>query len=147
MIPIDSLVYVSTLSRSRLAGKFGVVEGIRFGWLGGIKEYVISANGVTGYVSPMYVSEAEAPKVEKPKAYVTDTDVASAYAYACPVLPLVIDPTDLLCHAVQIETPFIRVCGWVTDQWIEDGVELLNVVHDGDYSVVPRSAVKNIITK
>lgn len=145
MIAIDSLVYVSSLSRSRLAGKFGVVEGIRFGWLGEIKEYVISSNGVTGYVSPMYVSEAEAPKVEKPKACVTDTDVTSAYA--CPVLPLVIDPTDLLCHAVQIETPFIRVCGWVTDQWIEDGVELLNVVHDGDYSVVPRSAVKNIITK
>lgn len=145
MIPIDSLVHVSTLSRSRLAGKFGVVEGIRFGWLGEIKEYVISSNGVTGYVSPMYVSEAEAPKVEKPKAYVTDTDVASAYA--CPMLPLVIDPTDLLCRAVQIETPFIRVCGWVTDQWIEDGVELLNVVHNGDFSVVPRSAVKNIITK
>lgn len=145
MIAIDSLVYVSSLSRSRLAGKFGVVEGVRFGWLGEIKEYVISSNGVTGYVSPMYVSEAEAPKVEKPKACVTDTDVTSAYA--CPVLPLVIDPTDLLCHAVQIETPFIRVCGWVTDQWIEDGVELLNVVYNGDFSVVPRSAVKNIITK
>lgn len=143
MIAIDSLVYVSTLSRSRLAGKFGVVEGIRFGWLGEIKEYVIMANGVIGYVSPMYVSEAEAPKVEKPKAYVTDTDVASAYA--CPVLPLPIDPTDLLCRAVQIETPFIRVCGWVTDQWIEDDIELLNVVHAGDYSVVPRSAVKYII--
>lgn len=143
MIAIDSLVYVSTLSRSRLAGHFGVVDGIRFGWLGEIKEYVICANGVTGYVSPIYVSEAEAPKVEKSKAYVTDMDVASAYT--CPVLPLVIDPTDLLCHAVQIETPFIRVCGWVTDQWIEDGIELLNVVHNGDFSVVPRSAVKYII--
>lgn len=55
------------------------------------------------------------------------------------------DPTDLLTHAVAIKTPFISVCGWVTDQWIEDGVELLNVVHAGDFSVVPRSAVVAIL--
>lgn len=56
-----------------------------------------------------------------------------------------VDPTDLLTHAVAIKTPFISVCGWVTDQWIEDGVELLNVVHAGDFSVVPRSAVVAIL--
>lgn len=55
------------------------------------------------------------------------------------------DPTDLLTRAVAIKTPFISVCGWVTDQWIEDGVELLNVVHAGDFSVVPRSAVVAIL--
>lgn len=55
------------------------------------------------------------------------------------------DPTDLLTKAVAIETPFKRVCGWVTDQWVEDGVELLNVVHAGDFSVVPRSAVVNVL--
>lgn len=55
------------------------------------------------------------------------------------------DPTDLLTHAVAIKTPFISVCGWVTDQWIEDGVELLNVVHAGDFSVVPRSVVVAIL--
>lgn len=56
-----------------------------------------------------------------------------------------VDPTDLLTHAVAIKTPFISVCGWVTDQWIEDDVELLNVVHAGDFSVVPRSAVVAIL--
>lgn len=55
------------------------------------------------------------------------------------------DPTDLLTRAVAIKTPFISVCGWVTDQWIEDDVELLNVVHAGDFSVVPRSAVVAIL--
>lgn len=126
MIPIDSLVYVSTQSRSRIAGKSGVVDAVRFGWLGEIKEYVISSNGVVGYVSPEYVSVIGTVALDD-----NDYDIRD----------------DLLCKAVQIETPFIRVCGWVTDQWVEDGVELLNVVHDGDYSVVPRSAVKNIITK
>ncbi|QFR57067.1 transcriptional regulator [Klebsiella phage vB_KpnM-VAC36] len=126
MIPIDSLVYVSTQSRSRIAGKSGVVDAVRFGWLGEIKEYVISSNGVVGYVSPEYVSVIGTVALDD-----DDYDIRD----------------DLLCKAVQIETPFIRVCGWVTDQWVEDGVELLNVVHDGDYSVVPRSAVKNIITK
>lgn len=126
MIPIDSLVYVSTQSRSRISGKSGVVDAVRFGWLGEIKEYVISSNGVVGYVSPEYVSVIGTVALDD-----DDYDIRD----------------DLLCKAVQIETPFIRVCGWVTDQWVEDGVELLNVVHDGDYSVVPRSAVKNIITK
>ncbi|AUO78750.1 transcriptional regulator [Klebsiella phage vB_Kpn_F48] len=126
MIPIDSLVYVSTQSRSRIAGKSGVVDAVRFGWLGEIKEYVISSNGVVGYVSPEYVSVIGTVALDD-----DDYDIRD----------------DLLCKAVQIETPFIRVCGWVTDQWVEDGVELLNVVHNGDYSVVPRSAVKNIITK
>ncbi|QEM42214.1 modifier of transcription [Klebsiella phage EI] len=124
MIPIDSLVYVSTQSRSRIAGKSGVIEAVRFGWLGEIKEYVISSNGVVGYVSPEYVSVIGTVALDD-----DDYDIRD----------------DLLCKTVQIETPFIRVCGWVTDQWVEDGVELLNVVHDGDYSVVPRSAVKNII--
>ncbi|QXV79112.1 hypothetical protein bas41_0123 [Escherichia phage FriedrichZschokke] len=55
------------------------------------------------------------------------------------------DPTDLLCKAVYIRRPFANpVGGWVTDQWIEDGVELLNVVHAGEYSVVSRSAVINV---
>ncbi|HFG0931934.1 MotB-like transcriptional regulator [Klebsiella phage Marfa] len=124
MIPIDSLVYVSTQSRSRIAGKSGIVDAVRFGWLGEIKEYVISSNGVVGYVSPEYVSVIGTVALDD-----DDYDIRD----------------DLLCKAVQIETPFIRVCGWVSDQWVEDGVELLNVVHDGDYSVVPRSAVKNII--
>lgn len=126
MIAIDSLVYVSTLSRSRIAGKSGIVDAVRFGWLGEIKEYVISSNGVVGYVSPEYVSLIGTKVLDD-----DDYDIRD----------------DLLCKAVQIETPFIRVCGWVTDQWVEDGIELLNVVHNGDYSVVPRSAVKNIITK
>ena len=56
------------------------------------------------------------------------------------------DPTDLLCKPVSIRRPFDNpICGWVTDQWIEDGVELLNVVHAGDFSVVPRSAVVNVL--
>lgn len=56
------------------------------------------------------------------------------------------DPTDLLCKPVSIRRPFDNpICGWVTDQWVEDGVELLNVVHAGDFSVVPRSAVVNVL--
>ncbi len=56
------------------------------------------------------------------------------------------DPTDLLTRAVSIRRPFDNpICGWVTDQWVEDGVELLNVVHAGDFSVVPRSAVVNVL--
>lgn len=55
------------------------------------------------------------------------------------------DPVDLLCKPVQIKRLFdSSICGWVTDQWIEDGVELLNVVHAGEFTVVPRSMVVQI---
>lgn len=55
------------------------------------------------------------------------------------------DPIDLLCKPVQIKRPFnSSICGWVTDQWIEDGVELLNVVHAGEFTVVPRFMVVEI---
>lgn len=55
------------------------------------------------------------------------------------------DPTDLLCKPVSIRRPFDNpICGWVTDQWIEDGIELLNVVHAGSFSVVPRTMATRI---
>lgn len=83
----------------------------------------------------------EIEKEEQEKSHI-DMDLVSMY-----VTPVekIEDPTDLLCKAVYIRRPFANpIGGWVTDQWIEDGVELLNVVHAGEYSVVPRSAVINV---
>ncbi|AWY07984.1 hypothetical protein KNT93_gp181 [Escherichia phage SF] len=81
-------------------------------------------------------------EVEPVKDICIDMDIACMYG----TLIKHIEPTDLLCKYVSIRRPFAGpVNGWVTDQWIEDGVELLNVVHASDFSVVPRSAVVNIL--
>lgn len=154
---IGSRVYVSLLSNSKVAGEIATVIAKPTS-RGEVK--VRTDFGVIGYPSRRQLKEmfsdsiaelneqrhetdAERSHVQANDGYVVDTDVASMYL--TPGLPLVIDPTDLLCHAVRIETPFLATCGWVTDQWIEDGVELLNVVFNGKFAVVPRSAVTHII--
>lgn len=143
---IGSRVYVSFLSGSKIAGETGTVVGTsaRDGYK------VRTDFGVVGYVKPEHVTEvigSDAPTSTYPSkngGYVVDEDVA--HMYLTQIKPLVIkDPTDLLCKAVRVETPFLRACGWVTDQWIEDGVELLNVVFDGKFAVVSRSFVTHVL--
>ncbi|WWP52090.1 modifier of transcription [Enterobacter phage ZX14] len=144
---IGSRVYVSFLSGSKIAGETGTVVGTstRDGYK------VRTDFGVVGYVKPEHVTEvigSDAPTSKYPSkigGYVVDEDVA--HMYLTQIKPLIIkDPTDLLTKAVCFETPFrSRTCGWVSDQWIEDGVELLNVVHAGDFTVVPRSCVAGIL--
>ncbi|UIW11310.1 MAG: transcriptional regulator [Enterobacter phage ENC9] len=143
---IGSRVYVSFLSGSKIAGETGTVVGTsaRDGYK------VRTDFGVVGYVKPEHVTEvigSDAPTStysSKNGGYVVDEDVAHMYLTQVRPLPQP-DPTDLLCKAVRVETPFLRVCGWVTDQWIEDGVELLNVVFDGKFAVVSRSFVTHVL--
>lgn len=158
-----SRVYVSILSRSKVAGEAGTVIGssVRDGYK------VRTDFGVIGYVRVEHVRELteDAPVKETPAqrshvqaedGFVVDRDVE--HMYLTQIRPLVIDPTDLLCKTVRFEKPVLwtfttdrgvihrvlphnGVWGRVSDQWIEDGVELLNVVFMGTYTVIPRSFV------
>lgn len=141
---IGSRVYVSFLSGSKIAGETGTVVGTsaRDGYK------VRTDFGVVGYVKPEHVSEvigSDAPTSKNPSkigGYVVDEDVA--HMYLTQIKPLIIkDPTDLLTRAVVFEDFYTgaRIGGFVSDQWIEEGVELLNIVHEGTFSVVPRSMV------
>lgn len=168
---INTRVYVSVLSKSRLAGEVGTVRGVS------ARGEVMVENdfGVIGYPSLRHVSEnkADAPQFKavprdpsKPHSdFVVDQDVA--HMYLTQIRPLDVgtrltqeqtsaylntlasmgvsepDPTDLLTRAVVFQDFFTgaTIGGFVSDQWIEDNVELLNIVHEGSFSVVPRSAV------
>lgn len=143
---IGSRVYVSFLSGSKIAGETGTVVGTsaRDGYK------VRTDFGVVGYVKPEHVTEvigSDSPVgIDGSKAkiggYVVDEDVA--HMYLTQIKPLAIkDPTDLLTRAVVFEDFYTgaRIGGFVSDQWIEEGVELLNIVHEGTFSVVPRSMV------
>lgn len=183
---IGSRVYVSILSRSKVAGEAGTLIGssardgykIRtdFGTVGyvrvahvrelvadapvegetkesycdvvhsmGIKEIPAQCSRIQaedGFVPSRDVELLYPAKVNYDK-YIVDTDVASAYL--TPILP--IEPSDLVARAVRFDSPFHRpTCGWVSDQWIEDGVELLNIVHDGDFTVIPRRFITDVFT-
>ena len=141
---IGSRVYVSLLSRSKIAGEAGTLIGssARDG-------YKIRTDfGVIGYVAVRHVSEiveSDAPSPSEPAK--CDTDVA--HMYLTQIRPLDLsslkefkfNPTDLLCRAITFKDFYSgrKIAGFVTDQWIEEDVELLNVVHNGEFTVIPRS--------
>jgi hypothetical protein len=39
------------------------------------------------------------------------------------------------------------MCAWVSDQWVEEGVKLYNVVFLGTFKVLPESCIKNICNR
>lgn len=131
----NEVVKVSIKSRSVVSGYTGVVAANAYG---NEVKVVVDMNGhdVTGYVLGRHLTRVkEEVQVE------------------------VQDPTDILCRIVSFTSPIefkhhveylaypstVKVgevvAGYVSDQWIEDGVELLNVVYHGTFKVIPRSWV------
>lgn len=80
----------------------------------------------------------------------TDTshvDVDFKYPLCSPVkiktiIPFEVVRTDAFSRIHKYETT--TMLGWVTDQWVEEGVKLYNVVFLGTYKVFPESAIKGI---
>ncbi|AHY24972.1 MotB-like transcriptional regulator [Pectobacterium bacteriophage PM2] len=148
---INDRVYVSIISTSKVAGETGTIVAIN-----GDEVKVKTDFGVIGYPRGRFLTlvDSDAPSQElvnedkaKTKAgsgYVFDNDTNSMYL--TPVTKKYEDPTDLLCKVVNfrkvnLENGMIlhrNINGWVTDQWYENGEELLNIVHDGDFTVVAR---------
>lgn len=149
-------VYVSLMSRSKVAGEIGVVKSVSA--RGEVK--VVTAMGVVGYPDVTHVTES------RRACHIVDTDVESMYGYSTVEAANdddFEDPTDLLGRVVRFQwpvefefnveasygilntvvQPWSGTWGFVSDQWIEDGVELLNIVFAGTYKVVPRSFVTN----
>lgn len=167
---INDRVYVSVLSKSKVAGEVGVVRAISA--RGEVK--VENDFGVVGYPNIRHckVNTADAPtKSDHVTKHIIDTDVM--HMYTTPILPINLaekmtdeqkakylnalahagvvekDPTDLLCKAITFNNFFTGavIAGIVSDQWISEGIELLNVVHNGTYTVIPRAQAKTVLKR
>ncbi|UCR81149.1 modifier of transcription [Escherichia phage vB_EcoM-E33] len=174
MITIGEIVRVSKESRSKAAGRFVEVAGIRTNLVGGIKEVkvrIIPKNGQTetqfAYVHPKFLESTEftghiAPVVEEVEShdgYVCESnDIRGVVAQDVETIDqshVGVDFKWKLGKGVFFVSPkpFEYNCkygptyettsmsGYITDQWVEEGVKLYNIVFLGTFKVVPESFI------
>lgn len=174
MITIGEIVRVSKESRSKAAGRFVEVAGIRTNLVGGIKEVkvrIIPKNGQTetqfAYVHPKFLESTEftghiAPVVEEVEShdgYVCESnDIRGVVAQDVETIDqshVGVDFKWKLGKGVFFVSPkpFEYKCkygptyettsmsGYITDQWVEEGIKLYNIVFLGTFKVVPESFI------
>lgn len=143
MINIGEIKRVSSASRSKAAGKLVEVAGLRTNGMGRVKEVKVriipsfgGQDAQYAYVSPKFL---ETPV----SAHFASTEPNVQFKWA-------------LCKGVEFQTDkefdFIdeygypsktgTMCGFISDQWVEDGVKLYNIVFAGQFMVVPEFQIK-----
>jgi hypothetical protein len=147
MITIGEILRVSPASRSKAAGRLVEVAGLRTNGMGRVKEVkvrIIPSSGKTetqyAYVSPKFL---ETPV----SAHFASTEPNVQFKWA-------------LCKGVEFQTDkefdFIdeygypsktdTMCGFISDQWVEDGKKLYNIVFLGDFRVVEESEITRYVS-
>ncbi|AHV82720.1 modifier of transcription [Escherichia phage vB_EcoM_PhAPEC2] len=147
MITIGEIKRVSTASRSKAAGRLVEVVGLRTNGTGRIKEVKVRIIPSFGrqdtqyaYVSPKFL----------------ETRVSGAFASTEPNVQF----KWALCKGVEFQTDkefdFIdeygypsktdTMCGFISDQWVEDGEKLYNIVFLGDFRVVKESEITRYVS-
>ncbi|AIZ02068.1 modifier of transcription [Escherichia phage vB_EcoM_VR20] len=151
-VEAGDIVRVSKESRSKAAGRFVEVVGLRTNLVGGIKEVkvrIIPKHGHTetqlAYVHPKFLESTEftgyiAPVVEEVET-IDQSHVGVDFKWKLGKSIRFITPVPFKPYGDAYETK--EMAGWITDQWVEDGVKLYNIVFRGTYKVVPEQFIFN----
>ncbi|QQG30904.1 modifier of transcription [Escherichia phage UPEC01] len=152
-VEAGDIVRVSKESRSKAAGRFVEVVGLRTNLVGGIKEVkvrIIPKNGQTetqlAYVHPKFLESTEftgyiAPVVEEVETIdQSHVGVDFKWKLGKGVFFVSPKPFEYNCkYGPTYETT--SMSGYITDQWVEEGVKLYNIVFLGTFKVVPESFI------
>lgn len=161
MINIGEIKRVSTVSRSKAAGKLVEVVGLRTNGMGRVKEVKVriipsfgGQNVQYAYVSPKFLEKHI--RVQ----FASSEEVAPAHFASNDI----VEPTTqfkwALCKGVEFitdkEFDYIDeygypsktdiMCGFISDQWVEDGEKLYNIVFLGDFRVVKESEITRYVS-
>lgn len=126
-LSIGDYVHVSDASRSKVAGKLVEVLSVSDPVFGRNEVKVRDADGNIGYVKSQFIEPEERAfkwKLGRPVLVVKDHEFTIAAA------------TDGSPWATN------QVAGFISDQWVEDGVKLYNIVFAGQFMVVPEFQIK-----
>lgn len=148
IINIGEIKRVSSASRSKAAGRLVEVVGLRTNGTGRVKEVkvrIISSSGKTetqyAYVSPKFLET----RVSSHFASVEDVESTESNAQfkwaLCKGVEFVTDEEFDYIDDFAGPSKTDRMCGFITDQWIEDGKKLYNIVFLGDFRVVEESEI------
>ncbi|WCD43557.1 modifier of transcription [Escherichia phage ECML-359] len=152
-VEAGDIVRVSKESRSKAAGRFVEVVGLRTNLAGGIKEVkvrIIPKNGQTetqlAYVHPKFLESTEFTGYIAPVAEEVETidqshvGVDFKWKLGKGVFFVSPKPFEYNCqYGPTYETT--SMSGYITDQWVEEGVKLYNIVFLGTFKVVPESFI------
>lgn len=152
-VEAGDIVRVSKESRSKAAGRFVEVVGLRTNLVGGIKEVkvrIIPKHGQTetqlAYVHPKFLESTEftgyiAPVVEEVETIdQSHVGVDFKWKLGKGVFFVSPKPFEYNCkYGPTYETT--SMSGYITDQWVEEGVKLYNIVFLGTFKVVPESFI------
>lgn len=152
-VEAGDIVRVSKESRSKAAGRFVEVVGLRTNLVGGIKEVkvrIIPKHGQTetqlAYVHPKFLESTEFTGYIAPVAEEVETidqshvGVDFKWKLGKGVFFVSPKPFEYKCkYGPTYETT--SMSGYITDQWVEEGVKLYNIVFLGTFKVVPESFI------
>lgn len=120
-------VYVPVASRSKVAGKLVEVLSVSCGLFSPHQVKVRDADGNIGYVSSQFIEPEE-----------------RAFKWKLCRSVLVVKDHEFTIAAATDGSPWTtnQVAGFISDQWVEDGVKLYNIVFAGQFMVVPEFQIK-----
>lgn len=120
-------VYASVASRSKVAGKLVEVLSVSCGLFSPHQVKVRDADGNIGYVSSQFIEPEE-----------------RAFKWKLCRSVLVVKDHEFTIASATDGTPWTtnQVAGFISDQWVEDGVKLYNIVFAGQFMVVPEFQIK-----
>lgn len=147
------IVRVSKESRSKAAGRFVEVVSLRTNLVGGIKEVKVriipkhgQAETQLAYVHPKFLESTEFTGYIAPVAEEVETidqshvGVDFKWKLGKGVFFVSPKPFEYNCmYGPTYETT--SMSGYITDQWVEEGVKLYNIVFLGTFKVVPESFI------
>lgn len=126
-LSIGDYVHVSDASRSKVAGKLVEVLSVSDPVFGRNEVKVRDADGNIGYVKSQFIEPEE-----------------RAFKWKLGRSVLVVKDYEFTIAAATDGTPWTtnQVAGFISDQWVEDGVKLYNIVFAGQFMVVPEFQIK-----
>lgn len=161
MITIGEIKRVSTASRSKAAGRLVEVVGLRTNGMGRIKEVKVRIIPSFGrkdtqyaYVSPKFLEKhirvqfASSEEAESRDGYVcesTEPNVQFKWAL-CKGVEFITDKEFDYIDEYGYPSTTDIMCGFISDQWVEDGEKLYNIVFLGDFRVVKESEITRYVS-
>lgn len=126
-LSIGYYVHVSDASRSKVAGKLVEVLYVSDPVFGRNEVKVRDADGNIGYVKSQFIEPEE-----------------KAFKWKLCRSVLVVKDHEFTIAAATDGSPWTtnQVAGFISDQWVEDGVKLYNIVFAGQFMVVPEFQIK-----
>lgn len=150
MITIGEIKRVSTASRSKAAGRLVEVVGLRTNGMGRVKEVkvrIIPSSGKTetqfAYVSPKFLET-------RVSAHFASSDIVeptTQFKWAlCKGVEFITDKEFDYIDEYGYPSKTDTMCGFISDQWVEDGKKLYNIVFLGDFRVVEESEITRYVS-